>query len=103
VADTAAAAEVAALDDFYAMMSADPSRAFYGPGHVRAAAEMGAVQTLLLSDELYRTADAGERAAWVDLVAAVRAAGGEAHVFSAGHLSGQRLTQARSIALRLPA
>jgi protein pelota len=95
VADTAAAAEVAALDAFYAMMSADPSRAFYGPGHVRAAAELGAVQTLLLSDELYRTADAAERAAWVDLVAAVRAAGGDAHVFSAGHLSGQRLTQAR--------
>ena len=95
VADTAAAAEVAALDAFYAMMSGDPSRAFYGPGHVRAAAELGAVQTLLLSDELYRTADAGERAAWVALVAAVRAAGGDAHVFSAGHLSGQRLTQVR--------
>jgi hypothetical protein len=31
------------------MLAADPARAFYGPGHVAAAAELGAVQTLLIS------------------------------------------------------
>jgi hypothetical protein len=31
------------------MLSSDPARAFYGPGHVLAAAELGAVQTLLIS------------------------------------------------------
>jgi protein pelota len=95
VSDTRAAAEVAALDAFYAMMGSDSARAFYGPGHVRAAAELGAVQTLLLSDELFRTAQPGERARWVALVDDVRAAGGAAHVFSAGHVSGQQLSQAR--------
>ena len=29
------------LQEFYDMLSADPSRAFYGPGHVFAAAELG--------------------------------------------------------------
>ncbi len=100
VKDTRAAAEVAALDAFYTMMGSDSSRAFYGPGHVRAAAELGAVQTLLLSDELFRTAAPGARAAWVALVDSVRAGGGEAHVFSAAHVSGQQLSQARGSNLR---
>jgi hypothetical protein len=33
------------------MLAADPARAFYGPGHVLAAAELGAIQTLLISGE----------------------------------------------------
>ena len=95
VKDTAAAGEVAALEAFYAQMNADPARAFYGPGHVRAAAELGAIQTLLLSDALYRTADAGERAGWVALTETVKAGGGDVRLFSAAHVSGQQLTQVR--------
>jgi hypothetical protein len=49
IKDTKAAREVSALQDFYAMLTADSSRAFYGPGHVLAAAELGAIQTLLIS------------------------------------------------------
>jgi hypothetical protein len=40
------------LQEFYAMLGADSSRAFYGPGHVLAAAELGAIQTLLISGAL---------------------------------------------------
>lgn len=54
VQDTKAANEMAALRDWYAMLSQDSSRAFYGPGHVFAAHELGAIQTLLLSDNLFR-------------------------------------------------
>lgn len=36
------------------MMARDSSRAFYGPGHVQAAHELGAVQTLLITDTLFR-------------------------------------------------
>ncbi len=96
VKDTRASAEVAALDAFFEMMSSDSSRAFYGPGHVRAAHELGAVQTLLLSDGLFRTAAPAERKAWVELVESVRAGGGTAHVFSAAHVSGEQLNQARA-------
>ncbi len=45
------------------MLAADPARAFYGPGHVRAAAELGAVATLLLSDSLLRVNDI-QQARW---------------------------------------
>ncbi len=31
------------------MLGTDPARAFYGPGHVLAAAELGAIQVLLIS------------------------------------------------------
>lgn len=44
ISNTKAARETSALAEFYAMLSDDPSRAFYGPGHVLAAAELGAVQ-----------------------------------------------------------
>lgn len=52
--DTKAAQEVAALQAFHAMLGQDSARAFYGPGHVRAAHELGAIQTLLISDTLFR-------------------------------------------------
>jgi hypothetical protein len=42
--DTKAAKEVRALQDFMAMLGSDPARAYYGPAHVWAAHEMGAVQ-----------------------------------------------------------
>jgi protein pelota len=38
------------------MLAADSTRAFYGPGHVAAAAEQGAIANLLIADSLYRRA-----------------------------------------------
>ena len=52
--DTKAAKETQALQAFYDMMAKDSARAFYGPGHVQAAHELGAVQTLLITDTLFR-------------------------------------------------
>ena len=57
VQDTKAASEIAALKDWYTMLANDSSRAFYGPGHVFAAHELGAIGTLLLSDTLFRVND----------------------------------------------
>lgn len=106
VRDTACAAQSAALDAFFEQLSLDSSRAFYGPGHVRAAHEQyGAVQTLLLSDSLYRSAASAEaRRGWVALVEGVRGAGGEAHVFSSAHASGEQLDKLSGVAaiLRFP-
>lgn len=36
------------------MLGSDEMRAWYGPDHVRFAADRGAVGTLLISDELFR-------------------------------------------------
>lgn len=54
IANTTAIAEVKALDDFFQMLAVDSAKAFYGPGHVIAAAGQGAVAKLLIADSLYR-------------------------------------------------
>lgn len=59
--DTMASREVKALAEFYEMLSNSPARAFYGPGHVAAAAELGAIQTLLISDSVFRVNDVEKR------------------------------------------
>ena len=45
------------------MMAKDSARAFYGPGHVQAAHELGAVQTLLITDTLFRVNNVAQVAA----------------------------------------
>lgn len=50
------------------MLAHDSSRAFYGPGHVFAAAEVGAIQTLLISDSLFRVNNVAKRRKYVGLV-----------------------------------
>lgn len=86
------------------MLAEDPARAFYGPGHVFAAAELGAIQTLLLADSLFRINDVAKRARYVALVDGVTDAGGEVLVFSSMHVSGEQLAQLTGIAavLRFP-
>jgi protein pelota len=105
VADTKFAREAKALSELHRVMASDePSRAMYGPGHVIAAAEMGAVATLLLSDALFRVRDAKKRRKYGELVDSVRAAGGEALVLSSLHESGEQLNQLGGVAavLRFP-
>lgn len=104
IKDTKAAREVGALQEFYDMLASDPSRAFYGPGHVFAAAELGAIQVLLISDSLFRINHVAKRKRYAELVEGVREGGGEALVFSAMHVSGEQLNQLSGIAaiLRFP-
>ena len=100
VADTKAAKDVAALTRFQRCLAHDPSRAFYGPGHVLAAIEAGAVELLLVLDEVVRPAKAGvaARMRWGRAVEDVEAAGGAAHIFSAMHESGKALAQLSGVA-----
>lgn len=92
------------MGDFYAMMGNDPARAFYGPGHVWAAHELGAIQTLLLSEGLFRTKDVAARKRYVRLVDEVRDSGGEVLLFSDMHESGKQLLELTGVAalLRFP-
>lgn len=64
------------------MMARDSARAFYGPAHVRAAHELGAVQTLMLTDTLLRVNNVAERRRYAKLVDEVKEGGGEAIIFS---------------------
>lgn len=104
IKDTKAAQEVRVLKDFFNMLSNDPDRACYGPKHVEVAHERMAVQTLLLTDDLFRSADVEARQKYVKLVDSVKDSGGTVHIFSSMHVSGEQLTQLTGIAaiLRFP-
>lgn len=54
MSDTKAASEVKRLETFYTMLQTEPARAFYGKKHVQQAIDAQAVETLLLSDNLFR-------------------------------------------------
>ncbi|WVQ82415.1 mRNA surveillance protein pelota [Cryptococcus sp. DSM 104549] len=86
------------LDKFHKMLATDELRAWYGPEHVALAVDRGAVGTLLISDDLFRSSDPATRTHYVQMVEAVRARGGEALIFSSMHESGQQLNLLTGIA-----
>lgn len=54
MSDTKATAEVKTLESFYTTLQCEPAKAFYGLKHVQKAIEAQAVETLLISDNLFR-------------------------------------------------
>nr|CAG4643247.1 EOG090X07BV [Ilyocryptus agilis] len=104
MADTKAMAEVRALENFYSVLQAEPSRAFYGLKHVLKANEAQAIDTLLVSDNLFRSQSVEERRKYVSLVESVRESGGTTRIFSSLHVSGEQLAQLTGVAavLRFP-
>lgn len=104
IKDTKAAKEVQALKEFFNMLSNDPDRACYGPKHVEVAHERMAIQTLLITDDLFRSSDVETRKKYANLVDSVKDSGGTALIFSSMHVSGEQLTQLTGIAaiLRFP-
>ncbi|KAJ1126107.1 hypothetical protein NDU88_004516 [Pleurodeles waltl] len=104
LADTKAAGEVKALEEFYKMLQHEPDRAFYGIKHVEKANEAMAVDTLMISDSLFRHQDVANRARYVRLVDSVRENAGTVRIFSSLHVSGEQLSQLTGVAaiLRFP-
>eukprot|EP00923_Selenidium_pygospionis_P019891 GHVN01034602.1.p3 GENE.GHVN01034602.1~~GHVN01034602.1.p3 ORF type:complete len:284 (+),score=38.47 GHVN01034602.1:2864-3715(+) len=102
--NTKAATHVRALESFYKMLNNDPHRACFGPAHCAFAVDRGAVQTILLTDSLFRSSTAAKRRKFNDLTEQVSHAGGEVFVFSELHTSGQQLASLTGIAciLRYP-
>jgi protein pelota len=102
--DTKVAKEVDILNKFMRMMDVDPDRAYYGYNHVLKAHEQQAIDSLLVTDELFRSSDVKTRREYVNLVEEVRANGGQVYIFSSMHVSGQQLHQVSGVAaiLRYP-
>ncbi|EFA12200.1 protein pelota [Tribolium castaneum] len=104
ISDTKAASEVKALEVFYTTLQCEPDKAFYGKKHVEKANEAQAIETLLISDNLFRCKDVNLRKEYVKLVDSVRENGGDVKIFSSLHISGEQLEQLTGIAaiLRFP-
>lgn len=102
--ETKVAKEVQVLNKFMRLIEKDPDRAYYGYDHVSKAHEQLAIDSLLVTDELFRNSNVKTRRKYVDLVESVRANGGRVFVFSSMHVSGQQLQQVSGVAaiLRYP-
>lgn len=96
--------DVKALDTFFSMLHTNQDRAYYSYKHVVAANANSAIETLLITDELFRSQDIAARRKYVDLVESVRVNGGIVRLFSSLHVSGEKLGQISGIAaiLRFP-
>lgn len=104
LAETKAAGEVKALDTFFSVLQMEPDRAYYGIHHVEKASDASAVETLLVTDELFRSTDLPTRKKYVKLVESIKDNGGDVRVFSSLHVSGEQLGQLSGVAaiLRFP-
>ncbi|CAH2073560.1 unnamed protein product, partial [Iphiclides podalirius] len=104
ISDTKAASEVKLLESFYTMLQLEPAKAFYGKKHVERANEALAIETLMISDKLFRCQDVAKRKEYVALVDSARENGCDVRIFSSMHVSGEQLDQLTGIAaiLRFP-
>ncbi|KPJ06216.1 Protein pelota [Papilio machaon] len=104
ISDTKAASEVKLLESFYTMLQLEPAKAFYGKKHVEKANEALALETLMISDKLFRCQDVLKRKEYVALVDSARENGCDVRIFSSMHVSGEQLDQLTGIAaiLRFP-
>merc|ERR1712157_238974 len=86
------------------MMDKDSDKAFYGYHHVLQANDQLAIDSLLITDKLFRNPDVQIRKQYVALVESVRENGGNVYFFSTLHVSGIQLQQVSGIAaiLRFP-
>lgn len=89
------------LKDFVNVLSRNSDRACYGLKNVEAAHESNAIETLMITDDLLRSADVVTRRRYSELVESVKEAGGEALVFPWKH---EKLTEMTGITaiLRFP-
>ncbi|KAL1490746.1 hypothetical protein ABEB36_013393 [Hypothenemus hampei] len=104
ISDTKAASEVKTLEQFYTTLQCEPAKAFYGKKHIEKANEAQAIETLLISDKLFKCSEANLRKQYVNIVDSVRESGGNVKIFSSLHVSGEQLEQLTGIAaiLRFP-
>uniref|UniRef100_A0A7S2R622 eRF1 domain-containing protein n=1 Tax=Eucampia antarctica TaxID=49252 RepID=A0A7S2R622_9STRA len=104
ITDTKVAKEVNVLNKFMRMMDTNPDKAYYGYCHVAKANEELAIESLLVTDELFRSSDIVTRKKYVRLVESVRENGGIVYIFSSLHVSGAQLQQVSGVAalLRYP-
>ena len=89
---------------FQRMIDTNPDKAYYGYNHVEKANEELAIESLMVTDELFRSSDIQTRKKYVQLVESVRENGGKVYIFSSLHISGVQLNQLSGVAaiLRYP-
>ncbi|XP_049851184.1 protein pelota homolog [Schistocerca gregaria] len=96
--DMKAVEEVTILQRFLTIMKKEPDRCLYGRKHVQLALKNNAISHLLLSDDLLRAKSIALRKEYASIVERVKANGGNVHIFSTMHVSGEQLSRLTGIA-----
>ncbi|CCF59717.1 hypothetical protein KAFR_0H03070 [Kazachstania africana CBS 2517] len=96
--DTKYSKEAMVMDDFLRHLNDDDYKAWYGENEVRKAADMGAIDSILVTDSFVRSHDVSERKKNLELIDSVERNGGVAYVFSTLHISGEELEKLTGIA-----
>lgn len=86
------------LDKFFEVMKKNEDMVAYGEKDVFHCIHIKAVDTLLISDHLFRTKDFKKRRLYNDIVEEVKKFGGKTVVFSSLHPSGEKLKNISGIA-----
>jgi len=104
IGDTKCARDIKALEKFYKLLNECPEKAFYGVKQIQMAIEACAIDTFMITDELFRCSNHIERQKFVTMVENVREYGSEVLIFSSQHASGQQLKELTGVAaiLRFP-
>ncbi|CEF67537.1 Protein pelota homolog [Strongyloides ratti] len=76
---------------FQQLLNVCPEKAFYGPRDVIKASNLLAIETLLISDSLFRSHNLEERAKYVKLVENVKKQGQNVYICSSQQLCGEQL------------
>jgi len=102
--DTKASDQTNLLNEFFKILNVDETRAIYGPIHVQFANNSQAIQTLMITDELFRSKNLKKRQKYVKIVEDCKNNGADIQIFSSLHVSGEQLKQITGIAaiLRFP-
>lgn len=96
--DTKYSREANIMDSFMKHLNEDDYKAWYGEQEVFKAAELGAIDELLISDLLARSPDLSQRKKYMDLMKSIESLGGRVIIFSTLHISGEELDRLTGIA-----
>lgn len=96
--DTKYSREAHIMDSFMKHLNEDDYKAWYGEQEVFKAAELGAIDELLITDLLARSPDLSQRKKYMDLMKAIESLGGRVVTFSTLHNSGEELDRMTGIA-----
>lgn len=96
--DTKYSHEANVMDSFMKHLNEDDYKAWYGEQEVFKAAELGAIDELLITDLLARSPDLSQRKKYMDLMKSIESLGGKVIIFSTLHISGEELDKLTGIA-----
>lgn len=89
---------VSVLNRFYKYFDKNEEKICYGPSEIEYAASINSIESLLITEKVFRNSDVTTRKKYVKLVQNVKNSGGKVFIFSDNHTSGEQLNALTGIA-----